>query len=125
MRRFFRREILGHGLAERLLLLWAAIVRQAAIKVGEKGLRGILEAKKRRLGLMQLLVGQAGDGGPKTGVALKSLNFEQPALGFGIGSGLEISPDALAVYAAIDTENDLPGGIRELRNDERIGFIHA
>ena len=45
--------------------------------------------------------------------------------GIAPGPGFEIPADALAVYAAIDTENDLPGGIRELRNDERIGFIHA
>ena len=46
----------GEGIAERLLLLRAAKIRQAAVKVVKQGLRGALEAQKRRLGLVEMFV---------------------------------------------------------------------
>jgi len=45
---------------------------------------------------------------------LEALDFEDLALGFRLGSGLEVLPDAFAVQPAGNAEDDLPGGIREL-----------
>jgi hypothetical protein len=71
-----------------------------------------------------LLVAEPRNGSADTALALSTLHFEDLTLGVGIGSRAEIFADTLAVEPAGEVENDIPGGIRERRDDERSDWLH-
>jgi hypothetical protein len=68
---------------------------------------------------------EAGDRRADATFTLETLDFENLALGFGVGMGRKILAHALAIQLTSDMKNDFPGGIRELRNDERSVCIHS
>ena len=113
-----------HGVGERFLALWFAVVVDRIIDVERERAGQASHAGENRLGLADLLIGQAGNGGADTRLALGALNFEHLTLGLRLGASAEVFADALAVEPTGDAENDFPRGIREWSDNERGGLVH-
>ena len=50
---------------------------------------------------------------------------ELEGLALGFGAGREVFADVLTIDATGYPKNDIPGGIREPQNDERIFSVHV
>jgi len=59
--------------------------------------RPTVQPSKDRLGFMELILDQPGDGGADAGLALEALDFQHLPFGFGLGAGGDIFTDALTV----------------------------
>jgi len=71
-----------------------------------------------RFGLPQLIVHKAGGGATPAALALQCGQFENLAFSLCLRVRVELLANALAVQPARNAENDLPGGVREFRDDE-------
>jgi hypothetical protein len=87
---------LGAGIGERVLYI-----------EGER-FGGVGKSLKGGLGLMELLVAEAGGCGADAGLGLELLNLHRLTFGTGLGAGGEVFADALAVEPAGEAENDFP-----------------
>ena len=76
-------------------------------------MRASIQPAKDRLGFVELVLNEPGDGGAGAGLALQALDFQDLPLGFGLGPRGEVFANALSVQPAGNAINDLPGGIRE------------
>jgi hypothetical protein len=97
-----------------MFALRLAVTRQCIVEIERQGPGFAFETVKRRLGLVELCLRQAGDSRAYSAFALEPLDFEGLALGQRLGSGGEVFPETFAVQPAGNPIDDLPGGIREL-----------
>ena len=102
------------GFRQKLLRDWLAIVGEREFDVEHQRMRTTVQPAKYRLGVMELIFCQPRGGSADAGFALEALDFEDLALGFGLWTSREVFTNAFAVQPAGNTEDDLPGGIREL-----------
>jgi len=108
-----------------LLALWSPVICQRIVDTEGKCLLVALRPLEGGFRLPKLFIGQARDCCANLSVGLEASDFEYLPLGFGLGARGEVLADALPVEPTGDAEDDLPGGILELRNDERTEWFHA
>jgi hypothetical protein len=121
---FLGRDVFRHGLSQRLLLFRLAVVGEGEVEVERQRTRQAREPAKDRFGLVKLILSQPGDGRARAGVTLEPIHFLNLTFCFRFRAGLEILAEALTVDARVELENDFPGGIRELLDDERSDCFH-
>ena len=90
-------EEIRDGFRQKLLRDWLAIVREGEFDVEQQRVRTTIQPAKNRLGVMELIVCQPRGGSADAGFALEALDFEDLALGFGLGTSREVLANALAV----------------------------
>ena len=108
------RDVVCNCLGNRFPARRFTVIRHGEIDVERKRVRLAGQSFENRLGLVELVLRQPGDGGPDAGLALESLDFEGVGLDLRLGARGEILADALTVEPTANAKNDLPGGIREL-----------
>ena len=118
-------DIFDNRICQGLLALWSPVIRQRIVDAEGKRLLLALEPLEGGFRFPKLFIVQARDCCANFPVRLEAPNLKYLPLGFRLGARGEVLADALSVEPTGDAEDDLPGGILELRNDERTEWFHA
>jgi hypothetical protein len=120
-----RSDVFGHGLGKELPMGRRPVVIQGEIDTEREGSILFGQPTEDHLGFAHLILGEAGYDCGQARHHPQRLGFKRRFLGGGLFLGLEVSSDADALEAAIDTPRKHTVPIFEPANGERIFRIHA